>query len=341
MRRSSLVLVFVVGCAAAPRALPRTAPLVVTVSPTGVTDLETTAPKTRVVATHVIGTYRLGAALFVSFLEDETHVHLARVADDGTLGEVARGMPPSHPTMTRGGQMTLSGTPSALLGEPDGPIWMAFTHYNVFGNATMYRAESTWRCVGGCATKPDPERWTHLVETTLPTGERTPVGDLLSRRSRGHLFRIENRVSGEGTSHVLPRARDAVANITTLASDDPVELADGSIVDVAKRVPEVSRFARVDGRSADDFWVAEEETLIHVEGAEHTRIPLPAGRVSSLRAESDGTLWVSDGAVGHQRVGEGWRALEVGSTAWEEIAAARPHVLFVVIQDRLVRIAVP
>lgn len=316
-----------------------------TASPT--TDPKVAPPRTRVVATEVMGTFRLGPALFVSFVSDETRVHVARVADDGALTDVAPGMPPSHPTTTRGGDTTLSGTPSALLGEPEGPIWMAFTHYSVFGDATMYRAEASgWRCVGRCASRPDPERWAGLVEARLPSGARAASGDVLSRRSRGHLFRIENRVSGEGTTHVLPRATiarpsAAVEKITTLASENAAELADGSIVDLAKHFPDASRFAHVDGRSADDFWISDEASLVHVQGAAHTRVPLPAARISSLRAEADGTLWVSAGAVGYQREGEGWRALPMGSAAWSEIAAARPRVLFVVVQDRLVRIEAP
>lgn len=311
------------------------------------TDPKVAPPRTNVVATEVMGTFRLGPALFVSFVSDETRVRVARVADDGALTDVAPGMPPSHPTTTRGGDTTLSGTPSALLGEPEGPLWMAFSRYSVFGDATMYRAEgAAWRCVGRCPSRPDPERWTDLIEAQLPSGERTASGDVLSRRSRGHLFRIENRVSGEGTSHVLPRATTArpaaaVAKITTLASDNAVELADGSIVDVAKHLPDASRFAWVDGRSADDFWMSDEASLVHVQGAVHMSVPLPAARISSLRAEADGTLWVSAGAVGYQRVDDGWRALPFGAAAWSEIAAARPHALFVVVQDQLVRIEAP
>lgn len=351
MRRCpSPLWVALVGCAVAPKPLPEAVPLVVTVPPATArveTDAKVASPRTRVVATQVLDTFRLGPALFVSFVSGETHVRVARVADDGTLTDVAPGMPPSHPTTTRAGGTTLSGTPSALLGEPEGPVWMAFTHYSVFGGATMYRAEgAAWRCVGRCPSRPDPERWSGLVDVQPPSGERTASGDVLSRRSRGHLFRIENRVSGEGTTHVLPRATmarpaAAVAKITTIASDDAVELADGSIVDVAKHFPDASRFARVDGRSADDFWVSDEASLVHVQGAVYTPVPLPAARISSLRAEADGTLWVSAGAVGYQRADDGWRALPFGTTPWREIAAARPHAVFVVVEDQLVRIEAP
>lgn len=229
-------------------------------------------PKISQLADDVTGVHRLGHALFVTLLvgdEAKPAIRVVRVGDDGALTDVAADMPPSIRATTRRGDDTVSGTPTALLGEPDGPIWMAFTHYSVFGSAVIYRArEGRWSCVGGCTKRPDPEPWATITEMRVPSGERVPMGDLVAEQSRGHLFAIRNRVSNEGQQYVLPRATATAPTATVRAiraiDGDLVELGDGSIVDVAKTVPEATRARSVDGQSENDFWVLDESNLIHV-----------------------------------------------------------------------------
>lgn len=321
--------------APAPGAAPAP-PASVQVAPAKVTEL----------AARVIRTHRLGDVSFVSYVASERGadvVHVARVGDDGGLRDVATGVPPSRMETTRGGGLTLSGTPSALLGEPDGPIWMAFTHYNVFGDAVVYRAErGAWRCVGRCAARPDLEAWGPWIEAPGPGGEPAPRGDLVAERSRGHLFRVANRVSNEGDAYVLPRAGaspgDAVRRIAPLAASAPVELADGSIVDAGALVPDRSVRA-ADGRSRDDLWVLTDEALVHVRGDRRDRVALPSADVAHLVVGVDGSVWLSGGATSFRRdePADEWRAARLAGASPVEVVAAGPTAVLAVAGDRLLR----
>lgn len=339
-----LSIAVAVGCggarppAAAPGPAPQAAPA--QVAPARVVEL----------AARVLRTHRLGDVLFVSYVASERGtdaVRVARVGDDGGLRDVATGVPPSRVETTRGGGLTLSGTPSALLGEPDGPIWMAFTHYDVFGDAVMYRAErGAWRCVGRCATRPDLEAWGPWIEAPGPGGERVPRGDLVAERSRGHLFRVANRVSSEGDAYLLPRGGaspgDVVRGIAPVTARDPVELADGSIVDAAAILPDRSLRA-VDGRSKDDLWLLVEDGLVHARGGRLERIALPSAEVSQLLVGVDGSVWLSGGPTSFRRdelVGR-WRELHLAGASAVEVVAAGPTAAFAIAGDRLLRVPLP
>jgi len=313
------------------------------------------------VADRVTGVHRLGGGLFVSFLDgdgDHAGIRVARVGDDGTIADVARGAPVAARTMTRGGSKTMSPLPTALLGEPEGPIWMALAHYSVFGDVVVYRADQgTWRCVGRCPKRPDPESWAKLTERR-DSLEGHPVarGELLDDRSRGHLFTVRNRVSREGHAYLLPRAtsRDPLSAVRSIRSlgpvderDELVELADGAVVEVRKRVPELTRIDGVDGESSDDFWVLGEAALVHVRGADHRRLPLPSSDLASVVSDGHGAVWLSGGTVAYRYEGSGTepsrrvRLADEGSVG--RVVASRPNALFVVVgraaEQRLVRVS--
>jgi hypothetical protein len=306
---------------------------------------------TKLVAQGAIREHHLGSELYLSIVTLDTrksdgssakpapHVRLARVAPDGSLEELATGMPDAEWATMRTGQLTISGTVSALLGEPGGPMWMAFTRYNVFGNATIYRAErGTWQCVGACTSPTgDAEPWAPVIQIVTPLGDREPSGDLVAERSRGHLFFIKNRVSGEGDAHVLPSAkglsaREAVARIRPQSGEMLAELGDGSIVDVKKIAPEVGEVRDADGLSARDVWVLGERGLVHVRGAAREHVELPDGAVSAVFVELNGAVWLSGGSTVHHRARSDatWRTLAYGPASDQAtVAAVRGDAVFV------------
>ena len=187
------------------------------------------------------------------------------------------------------------------------------------------------------------------------------TGDLLASHSRGHLFRIENRVSSEGSWYRLPRvaskhadaAEAAVRRIKPEAAGDPFELADGSIVDVAKRVPEARGVRSADGRSARDFWVIDiDDVLFHVRGDARERIPLPDPsdtNVSAVQAEIDGSVCLSGGSVAYCRRGDDdpWRPTRLAKKdGAASVVAIAGRTLFAVVSPHdqtpaLVRVEIP
>jgi hypothetical protein len=317
------------------------------------------------VLTGPVVTQRLGDALLAAWAPatetgergadrgERVLMRVVRVADDGSLTDVARDVPPSSHATMRSGDPTVSGSPTAFLGESQGPIWMAWTHYSIFGTATLYRVENgAWQSA--------PEHWAPLIGVQTPTG-REASGDLVGTRSRGHLFKIENRVSGGGSWYRLPRlqsdsadaAADAVRRIKPLDAEEPYELADGSIVDVAKRVPEARGVRGADGRSARDFWVIDiDDTLYHVRGDVRDKVPFPDPTDKSawhVQAEVDGALCLSGGPIAYCRRADGdpWRPIPLAAKdGWASVVAMRPHALFAVVvgDDRksaLIRFEIP
>lgn len=286
------------------------------------------SPPWRVVAHDVALVQRLGDVLFAITI-DPAPV-LLRVDDDGTTHAVASGLPEPGAVMSRGGHLVASPVPTAILGEPGGPIWVSIASYSVFGNATVYRAE------GGVFAEREPTPWSAIVTTPLPDGDRTPSGDLLAERSRGHLFAITNRVSSDGDVWILPRGvRDPAATVrgarrSSLSNLEATELANGDIVQTD---------GRADGRSRADWYRIVDGVLEHVRGGrgEPAAQPIGAGFYDVLVA-TDGTPWIT-------REGEVW---SLGEPPWRCIPLARGAIvvhatarsLFVRVEGTLLRAAI-
>lgn len=314
-----------------------------------------------VVVSGVLGTHRLGNTLFVSYVtgdERNSTAHEARVTDTGLLIEVAADMPAT--TWIHSDSGSYLDVPVALLGAPEGPTWM-WTR----GSRMLRTEQGRWRCVGRCgeAHTGFPEPWQSVLERPVQIDGETRVmqllGDVVDDRSRGHLFGLQRQHNPSDVSYyVLPRALggpEIVRKIRPLKDTSPLELADGSIVDLDAVFTSTMRsepLLHADGTSPRDLWKIDAEGLAEVHGTARSRAPLPTGvrprDVDGLVVEitSPGAanipkaIWISSGNMVFRRdpTGGPWtpsRVAEAGESV--SIAAASSNALYVVVRrpDRL------
>ncbi len=131
---------------------------------------------------------------------------------------------------------------------------------------------------------------------------------------------------------------DVVRGIAPASAAEPVELADGSIVDAAALLPDRPLRA-ADGRSKDDLWLLTDEALVHVRGDRRDRVALPSPDVAHLVVGPDGSVWLSGGSTSFRRdeLADGWRASRLAGTSAVEVVAAGPSAVLAISGDRLLR----
>lgn len=249
-------------------------------------------------AEHASGFF-VGRDVVVSIVSQDRpvpHVRVARLGDNGDLVDVASEVPASAWVRTRRDRETVSGYPVGFFETGHAELWMAFTHYAAFGATEMFRVQNG--------------RWTPAPLPAVAVAPKmgTSPGDVMARHSRGHLFKLENRTSGEGPWFRFPNT--VVATYGPEPTPIPWELIDGSIVKVDAR--------SVAGVSRADYWVLglDGRTLHHVVGDREEPVDLPASDMNEVFVDPSGDMWIAGAHAIHRRFVRG-----VPSPAWSDAIA--------------------
>ncbi len=313
--------------------------------------------ETEELASGVVTTSRIGSEIVVARLEAEARIALYRVTPKGLVRSFA---PAALPKTERvrslsGHDDVLSGTPTAFLGDLDGPLWIGWSTYSMFGATSIYRAErGVFACVGICRPSTDAEPWADRLEA-LPEASK---GLVHTRSGRGHLFVVTNLVSGEGDEwYALPDPvprdpKDAVRRIVPIGVGGiAYELEGGAIVHYDETrvtclahgrttswpIPDDAPFAHVARRGFGAlgcrdyvFQVGLGELWRWREGRA-TRLEAPRLE-AQLHVADDATIWLE----GEDRQAYGfdgvrWTRLTWTGPphAWDRIVAITPDALYI------------